>query len=117
MAFTDAQKAQIRALLGYPDGVDATVNNLDAAMGRIGAEAEIQIETRLTDIGAIETDLRSTLGRQGIVRAEDIYWNPSGGATANLRSERRRYIREIAAILGVAVLSGGGGGMGPLGRG
>lgn len=121
MALSSAQKASVRLYLGYSDGSrGGGGSDLEGAMDGLSSDAETLVTTRLTSIASIETKLSSSWDRQKVVKAEEVTLAGEGELRA-LRSEGRRLVAQLAAILGVPVLidvfSGAGAASGPTGRG
>lgn len=89
MAFTNAQKVQIRKWLGYPTLFRLEDVRLESAITVVGndpdaqAEAEVILAKLNTGATSVETQLEDALGTAGLKRAEDIEWyQPGAGSSA-----------------------------------
>lgn len=117
MAFTAAQKQQIRNYLGAPAVYPDLQHRLEGAMATVGenAEAVTHVTAWLTELAVIDTNLVVTTGSSGssatygALKAVDEveFYSPkeSGGATQSTVGaidRGRMLIRRIARILGVA---------------
>lgn len=113
MALTDAQKAQVRRYLGYPD-INREPSNLESAFDALSAEGEAVVVSILAEIATIRASISGSQTRQGIKRAEDIEFFQGGGLQA-LYAEGNRLAYELGAVFGIEPLrlpfsSGSGGG-------
>lgn len=110
MALSDAQKAQIRRYLGFPDpGVD-TFTELESAMNSLTAAGEAIATELLTDLAAVQTQYDSVRSRAGVERVEDV-WFSSADTSGSLRVELRRLVDDLSNLLGIrpaAAASGAG---------
>jgi len=109
MAFTEAQRSQIRLALGYPDLFLDVNCRLESAMDVVGerAAAKAQVDAILTSLTAVSTSLSSSLSSAGLKRAEDIEWYPDGSGSAAIgqkRAEGRRFCAQLSIIFGVPIM-------------
>ena len=114
MALSDAQKAQVRRYLGYPDGYRYIYTELENAMTALSSEGETLVTDILTKLASIETKLTSAWDHQKVTRVEDVYFS-GAGEVQSLRHEGRRLVADLASLLAVTPLrtpfsSGSGGG-------
>lgn len=115
MAFTEAQRADIRKYLGWPGRWFQTDSRLEQAMNGVTAEHQTQIVGELARLATIDTKLDSAstffpASRDGNIGIE-------GAQNLNLlRSQGKQAAGRIAAILGVEVRHDVFSGSGPLGQ-
>ena len=98
MALTDAQKAQVRRFLGYPD-----VNRdsaLDHAMDALSAEGESLVGDLLTSLATVQATLEAAWDRQKVLKAEEVTLAGDAEIRA-LRLEGGRLAADLAAVLDV----------------
>lgn len=117
MALTDAQKAQVRRYLGFPDvNRDAS---LEGVMASLSADGETLVGTILTALESIQTRLTASQGRQSIIQVEDVKFS-GGDELRSLWAEGNRLAQDLASLLDVTprrLPFGGGGGTRPTYRG
>lgn len=106
MAFTEAQKAQVRLALGYPYVYQDRNSRLESAFELLGANAEAQAQAVaiLAAIDAVSSALAASLSSAGLKRAEDIEWYESASGSAAIdqkRSEGRRHCSQLSILFGV----------------
>lgn len=89
MAFTEAQKVQIRKWLGYPSIFRYKDVRLESAITVVGDDPDAQAEAesilaRLSGgATSVDSQLDDALGTAGLKRAEDIEWyQPGSGSSA-----------------------------------
>lgn len=111
MAFTDAQKVQIRKYLGAPDVHRQANTRLESALDVIGSRSDSQteVESILASLVLVEAKLVSSWATAGLARAEDVEWFQSkgGGASAETegkRSEGRRFCSRLSQLIGYPLL-------------
>lgn len=107
MALDAAQQAKIRRYLGYPDVSTYQTTDLAGAMARLSAAGETEVETILADIAALDTRSSTVAGTAGLTRVEDV-WFSAGSGFADLAARRAQLVSELAALLGVSVMTGQG---------
>jgi hypothetical protein len=107
MAFTGAEKARIRALLGWGARYFNLSTPLEAAMKAIEdiplPDDEAQIRAYLTQLDLIDTQIAEARGIAGVKQTGSIVLTDDQGLFL-LRSEGARLVDAIAAILSVEVL-------------
>lgn len=101
MALDNSQKAKIRRYLGYPDVSQLRYDLLEDAMSGLSAEGEVEVESILASLAALDTQRTTNLTYLNLKRAEEVEFYEGGGAL--LMQERARLIAELAGILGVPV--------------
>jgi len=108
VALSDAQKAQIRRHLGYPDVNREAHHDLEGAMDALSPEGEdIAIEI-LGQLDTLQTTHSTTWSRAGVERVEDVWFSPSD-TVGMLGSERSRLVNDLANLLGVKPINGAAG--------
>src|SRR5262245_32402318 len=117
MAFTDAQKAQIRMYLGHGDRFLQVDSALERAFGAVTSDVETLIVAELAKCVAIDTDLIAARKRFKVDRAGDVFLSSGRGDEMHLLcSSGRIAVGRIAALLRVEVrtdvFSGAGRGAG-----
>lgn len=105
MALTDTQKAKIRQYLGWSARYHTNDDALEKAMVTIGdlPEDEARVTAALTVLETLDTELTEARGRLKASVVGSITLNAN--EIAWLRSEGRRVVKRIAAILGVEIRS------------
>lgn len=103
MALDASQKAKIRRYLGYPDVANEPFYLLEDHLNGLSAEGEVEVESILTSLAALDSQRVTNLTYLNLKRAEDVEFYEGGGAL--LMQERTRLIDELAGILGVPVNS------------
>ncbi len=105
MAFSDAQKAQIRRYLGFPDVFRYANTRLESAMDVVGGRPEVQsqVESDLAAITQIESDLLSALPSAGIKKVDEVEFFERGQQQA-LRQEGRRLCGRLSTTMGVPLV-------------
>lgn len=115
MAFTDAQKYKIIRLLGYPlntldpDSLSYSKIIADRLLS-VPAAAEEEVTGILTRLEELDTQLVSAVNSTGVKKIDDIefFSSSEGNKIDELRKERRKLIKELAMMLDIRLLSGGG---------
>lgn len=88
MAFTNAQKVQIRKWLGYPSIFRYKDVRLESAIEVVGDDPDAQAEVEAvlarlaTGDDSVESQLDDALGTAGLKRAEDVEWYQAGSETS-----------------------------------
>lgn len=102
MAFSEAQKAQIRRYLGYPDVFRYANTRLESALDVVGGRPDTQalIESDLTALAVIETQLTNAVASGGIKKVDEIEFFEIG-QTSKIRSDGRRICGRLSITLGV----------------
>lgn len=101
MALDASQKAKIRRYLGYPDVANEPYWLLEDHLNGLSAEGEIEVESILASLAALDAQRTTNLTYLNLKRAEEVEFYEGGGAL--LMQERARLIAELAGILGVPV--------------
>lgn len=104
MALTDDQRASVRRYLGYPDRSPGFYSSLEGAMDILSVAGEAQVVSLLTKLASLETRIEAGWATQNIKRAEEVEFFGAEGKAAML-AEGNRLVRQLAALLGVEVLS------------
>lgn len=102
MALTDAQKAQIRRYLGYPDVNRLLHHQLEGALVAISAAGETEISGLLAQLATLDAQLQASWGRQKVKKAENVVLAGPDEICA-LRHEGRRLVGALATLLDVSV--------------
>lgn len=98
---TDQQKLQIKSYLGY----QTLATDLDDLLGTVDGYAELQIETYLSEIAAIEVLLNSTSRDvAGLTQVNKVSFK-AGQNIRDLRNLANSYVYRMASDLGVDVVS------------
>lgn len=98
MAFSDAQRTQIRRYLGYSDLARQVDLRLEAAMDGVSPSGEGLAVELLCRLDNIETKLQEVQGCLKVVRVEDVYLAHDRGVIA-LRQEGNRYVMQLSDLL------------------
>ena len=107
MAFSDAQKTQIRRYLGYPDVYRQANTRLESAIDVVGSPHDTQprTETDLAALAAIETKLSgSVLSSAGVRKVDEIEFFQNGILDIT-RKEGRRICGRLSVTFGVPLAS------------
>lgn len=116
MAFTSAQKSTIIRLLCYPYGTLVTTS-LDYSkivsdkLSNIADEAQTEAEKLLEWIDQTDDQIDSAINTAGIKRIDDIEFFGGNGEMSKadvLRKEKKRYLSDLASLLGIPSQCGGG---------
>lgn len=103
---SDAQKAQIRLYLGYPDYFRYKHTRLESVLDNLSPDAETLIGTALTTLVTIQTSLLAASTTQaGVKRVDEIWFDNSFKRPATIRSIGRMYVGQISIITGVPIYS------------
>lgn len=108
MALSDAQKADIRRWLGYPDpSVSSTTTRwaIEANMDEVSAAGETVIGEILTRLDAIWTQVTSLRSRAGLKKVEDIEFFGGGDGLDVMGMEGNDLVDQLARTLDVRVLA------------
>lgn len=120
MALTDAQKAQVRRYLGFPDINREVDLRLEGAMLALHAEGEDLAVDLLAKLADIETRVTNALGDLRLKRVEDIEFQ-GAAQIQGLWSVGNRYAMDLSVLLDIRPrrmpFSTGRGGPHVLGRG
>ena len=104
--FTDAEKAQIRQVLGYSElfhDVDTRLENQMLEIGTRSPDAKTRISASLVALTAIDARLVSALDNLDLVRAEDVtFLGPAQLDT--IRAHGRMLIQQISITLQCPVM-------------
>jgi hypothetical protein len=101
VALDNSQKAKIRRYLGYPDASQLRYDRLEDAMSGLSAEGEVEVESILASLAALDTQRTANLPYANLKRAEEVEFYEGGRSL--LMQERTTLIAELAGILGVPV--------------
>jgi hypothetical protein len=109
MALTAAQRTQIRLVTGWQDGFGQFDSRLEQAMNYADSRPELLAQLQnaidgsppglLASIAAIDTKLLGAHTRMKALAAGSLTLNPA--ELQQLRSEGRRFVGRLCAILGV----------------
>lgn len=106
MALTAAEKSKIRLFLGWSERFHQTDSRLEQALLAVDADATGEtynrINTLLQSIADIETRITDAYSRLKAIKVGSIEL-PGMMELGALRSEGRRFVGRLAALLGVAV--------------
>jgi hypothetical protein len=104
MALSEAQRVQIRFYLGWSARFHQFDSRLEQALNAVEtlADTQTQIEAVLTDLDDIVTKLKASYDRIRAMKVASIEL-PGKLEIGLLRSEGRRNVGSLAAILGVEV--------------
>ena len=102
MAFSDADKNNIRSFLGYSGRYAQTDSVLEQAMDTIGTDtnAVTEIQGYITDAQAVHTNLKNLRSQFQVAAVDESRLDLAQGVTL-MRQEGRRLCGIIAAKLGV----------------
>lgn len=107
MALTDAQKAQIRTFLGYPNLYRYKNTRLEGAFSALDAAAESIL---IAEIAAVQTEdarLTEFMDRAGVKKVDEIeFFASSKDASDSIdrcRMKGRVHINRISVLLGVPI--------------
>ncbi len=113
MALTEAQRLQVRLFLGWQDGFGQFDSRLEQALNHVNNRPELlALVTNALDgdppgllacLQDIDTKLRASHPRLKASVVGSITLNP--GEVKQLRSEGTRFVKRLAAIIGVEVRS------------
>ena len=107
MAFSDAQKTQIRRYLGYPDVYRQANTRLESAIEVVGSRPDTQtlIESDLAALVAIEAKLSgAVLSSAGVRKVDEIEFFQNGSLDIT-RKEGRRICGRMSVTFGVPLAS------------
>ncbi len=99
MAFTNAERARLRELLGVPAAYRDQYLDVEGRFERVeqDRDAEDRVRVHLTDVATIETQLGKSWKRLAVDGVDDVRlagWREVNG----LRREGRRLVRIICTI-------------------
>lgn len=107
MAFTETQKVQIRAYLGYPDVFQDGNTRLESVFDVLGAraEAQAQAESIMADIVTAATSVASALTKAGIKKVDEIEFfdEQAGNVFDESRRVGRMHIGRLSTLFGVPI--------------
>ena len=103
MALTETQKSKIRDYMGWSSRFRDSDDRLDDALQAIALwpDDEARIVALLTECASIDTRLADALNRIQAAAVGSITLNQ--GEISQLRSEGRRAVKRIAALLAVPI--------------
>ena len=118
MAFTEPQKLKIVRLLGWPfntivEGTMSYSKTIADKLLSVPSDAEATVLALVTRIENLDTGLTAAVGQSGVKKIDDIeFFGASDGGTKmeELRKERKRLIKELAAMMDIAMGPGASGG-------
>ncbi len=111
MALSDGEKYDVIRYLGWP-AKTIQVGSLDyntvivSRLNNLDAEVEEDVRDLLERIEGMDEKLEKAMSRAGVKQIGDIQLN--GDEFYLLRGERKRLIKEIASLLGISMMCGGG---------
>lgn len=116
MAFTEAQRVEVRRYLGWPSRYFQVDTRLETGMNSVEmhAETKASVEATLAALAVVEAAVTAAYPRLRAKQVGSIAL-PGGGEIGMLRSEGRRLTHVLAGYFGVevrpdAVFGGGVGG-------
>lgn len=105
MAFTDAQKENIRFYMGYPQVYIYANPRLENAMDLVGNSATLvtKVQAIIDSLTSANTSLSKALATAGLKRAEEIEWygNQGQNVVSILKSQGKMYCVQLSVIFGV----------------
>ena len=113
MALSDSRKMKIVTLLGWPGKTlvqsSTHYNSLvNDRLENLTPEIESLVKGMLTKIDDIDTKLNSSLGKAGLRRVGDIEFYGDGQSFSDLKTERKRLLKELSDITDIAYVKSGG---------
>lgn len=116
MAFTSVQRLKIITLLGWPaktlDSTSLSYSKILSDRLTVDSDTQALTEEYLGKIAVIDDNIIQARTRSGVKAIDDIQFFGSDTAGSSefkiLRSERSRMIREMAAVLDMAIGPGAG---------
>ena len=107
MAFTDAQKENIRFYLGYPQVYLYANPRLESAINVVGNSATLvdKVQGILDKLDATQDNLSQAQQTAGLKRAEDIEWygNTNQNVVGILNAEGKKFCTQLSIIFGVPI--------------
>lgn len=110
MAFTEAQRVQIRQSLGYPDVYRNDNTRLEGAMDVIGERPDTKalVEELLVNIEAADSQIATLLlaaGLKSVDKADVVFFgNESGNAgRKDAEANGRMWVKRLSVVMGVPV--------------
>jgi hypothetical protein len=105
MALTEAQKVKIRFYMGWPARFHQVYPELEQAMSAVDSlpDTETQLEAILTDLDSIWALLKGSYVRLKALKSGSTEL-PGPNEVMTLRSEGRRNVGTLAALLGVGTI-------------
>lgn len=103
MAFSAAQKVQLRKWLGYPALDRDTFSHVESTFDTIGADAATQteVEAILAQLVTIDGQQTSATATAGMKRAEEIEWYDGQARMGGIASRGRVLVQRLATIFNV----------------
>lgn len=113
MALSDSKKMKIVTLLGWPGKtlVASSTHYNSLVYDRLNnltPEIETLVKSKLTEIDSVDTKLSSALGKAGLRRIGDIEFYGEGQSFVDLKSEKKRLLRDLSEMLDIALVKRGG---------
>ena len=106
MAFTEAQKVQIRGYLGYPDVFRYANPRLESALEVVGSRPETQasVEALLGQLADLQTRFGAQLSTSGVKKVDEIEFFEIGPIAA-LCTFGRMLCGQLSTLFGVPLAS------------
>ncbi|MHC4648750.1 MAG: hypothetical protein ACYTBJ_25110 [Planctomycetota bacterium] len=111
MAFTEAQKVDIRHYLGFPDVFRQENTRLESAITVVGGRPDTQalVEEILAELALIDTKLGSSgiLTQAGVKKVDEIEFfgnQYGGGALSDVRRAGRQQCARLSIVMGVPLV-------------
>jgi len=113
VALSSAQKTKILRLLGWPYGTLVSTsldysNIVKRQLDGISGDAQTEVESLLTRLDTIDTQLDAKLKQAGIKRLDDIEFYQDSHKV--LKSEKNRVLIDLATLIGIPMRSCGANG-------
>ena len=106
MAFTEAQKVQIRKYLGYPDLFRSANTRLESAIEVVGGRPETQaeVESILAKLAALQERIDGQLATAGIKQVDEIEFFENA-SLLGLLSHGRMLCGNLSTLFGIPIAS------------
>lgn len=103
MAFTSAQRTQIRKWLCYPQVDRDTYSHLESTLTTVGADpdAQTEVEAILAKLAAIDPKIDASMTTAGLKRAEDIEWYEGASVASSVAHVGRMYCHRLSVIFNI----------------
>lgn len=113
MALSDSKKMKIVTLLGWPGKVlvqsSTHYSSLVAdRLDNLTPEIESLVKGLLTKIDSIDASLVKTYGKAGLKRVGDIEFYGNGQSFSDLKTERKRLLKELSDMLDISYVKKNG---------
>lgn len=103
MAFSDAQKVQLRKWLGYPQAARDIYSHLESTFTTVGADATVQteVEAILAKLALVDPKVDASMTTAGLKRAEDIEWYEGTSVVSSVAHVGRMYCQRLSTIFNI----------------